>query len=483
MKIIRTCLYLVIILGILTPAIVSADNADSMFPMFAFDFGTGGIELYLYDPVAKTIRDVKVNTNKSWMPSINPAQTSMVYTDQLISGPYSIKVYDIALQITTAINTVTTHRVAYFDKDGKILFPDSSGIIQKMNPDGTNITAFATPQSPYKFDIFWLSPDRTLIAAVEYRQPCPDYHTCRYSRIVLLNADDGSRISTMPEYLGDWNMLSWKANSSQFIFYDHIFNVVGGVYQNESPRYRAFDNLTIDPPHIKDFSGSDMGQKDENIVFYTKSGNLLSLMYQELYSGQTGALIADRASDVPSITNTIYGFDAEGEIYFAARDKTNFRRFVEAASIIDFNGDGKPDILWRNTSNGQNAVWFMNGTTVTGFAVLDNMTDQSWTIVGTGDFNNDGRVDILWRNTANGQNAVWFMNGTTVSGFAVFDNMPDQSWKIVGTGDFNNDGRVDILWRNTTSGQNAVWFMNGTTVSGFAVLDNMTDQSWTIVSR
>jgi hypothetical protein len=148
---------------------------------------------------------------------------------------------------------------------------------------------------------------------------------------------------------------------------------------------------------------------------------------------------------------------------------------------IDFNGDGKPDILWRNTTTGANAVWYMEGATVNGFAVLDSLTDQNWTIVGTGDFNNDGRTDILWRNIANGQNAVWYMDGATVTGFTVLDSMTDQSWTIVGTGDFNNDNRTDILWRNTTSGQNAVWFMDGGTVTGFTVLDSMTDQSWTIV--
>ena len=100
-----------------------------------------------------------------------------------------------------------------------------------------------------------------------------------------------------------------------------------------------------------------------------------------------------------------------------------------------------------------------------------------------GDFNGDWKPDILWRNTTSGENAVWYLNGTTVSGFAVLDSMPDQSWEIVGTGDFNNDGKVDILWRNTTSGQNAIWFMNGTTVTGFAGLDSMTDQSWEIVAH
>jgi hypothetical protein len=111
----------------------------------------------------------------------------------------------------------------------------------------------------------------------------------------------------------------------------------------------------------------------------------------------------------------------------------------------DFNGDGKPDILWRNTSNGQNAVWFMDGATVTGFAALNRVADQTWTIVGTGDFNGDGKPDILWRNTSNGQNAVWFMDGVTVTGYAVLHGVADQTWTIVGTGDFNGDGKCRAI--------------------------------------
>ena len=34
----------------------------------------------------------------------------------------------------------------------------------------------------------------------------------------------------------------------------------------------------------------------------------------------------------------------------------------------DFNGDGKPDILWRNKGTGQNVVWLMNGTTYSSYA-------------------------------------------------------------------------------------------------------------------
>jgi hypothetical protein len=140
-----------------------------------------------------------------------------------------------------------------------------------------------------------------------------------------------------------------------------------------------------------------------------------------------------------SITGSITGLTS-GQEYHVRAYATNEVGTAYGADVTfttgnmkgDFNGDGKTDILWRNTSSGQNAVWFLDGATVTGFAVLDSMTDQTWTIVGTGDFNGDGKTDILWRNTSSGQNAVWYLDGATVTGFAVLDSMPDQTWQIVG---------------------------------------------------
>jgi len=147
----------------------------------------------------------------------------------------------------------------------------------------------------------------------------------------------------------------------------------------------------------------------------------------------------------------------------------------------DFNGDGKPDLLWRNQATGDNLVWFMNGTTLAGGAVLTSVTDTSWNIVGTADFNADGKTDILWRNQASGDNLVWFMNGTTLAGGAVLTAISDTNWRIVATGDFNGDGKPDILWRNQSTGDNIVWFMNGTTLAGGAVLTAIADTNWKIV--
>jgi FtsP/CotA-like multicopper oxidase with cupredoxin domain len=147
----------------------------------------------------------------------------------------------------------------------------------------------------------------------------------------------------------------------------------------------------------------------------------------------------------------------------------------------DFNADGTPDLLWRNTVTGENAVWYMTGTTMTGSAFLPPMYDLNWNIVGTADFNANGMPDLLWRNTVTGDNAVWYMNGATMTGSAFLTPLNDPNWNIVGTADFNADGTPDLFWRNNTTGDNAVWYITGTTMTGSAFLSPLYDLNWNIV--
>ena len=124
----------------------------------------------------------------------------------------------------------------------------------------------------------------------------------------------------------------------------------------------------------------------------------------------------------------------------------------------DFNGDGRSDILWRSTT-GQFSDWLgqANGGFVGNDANAFTTVPISWTIVGTGDFNGDGRDDVLWRNS-NGQLSDWLANangGFTPNDANAFTTVPT-SWSVVGVGDFNGDGRDDILWRNT-NGQLSDW--------------------------
>jgi Ca2+-binding RTX toxin-like protein len=138
----------------------------------------------------------------------------------------------------------------------------------------------------------------------------------------------------------------------------------------------------------------------------------------------------------------------------------------------DFNGDGKSDLLWRNTVSGQNQVWFMDGSTVTGSASLSyGAVPVDWQIVGTGNFNGDNQTDILWRNQTTGDSGVWYMNGTTLVSSEYLSLSPiPTNWQIVGTGNFNGDSSTDIVWRNTTDGTTLVWYMNGSTYVNYSYL-------------
>jgi hypothetical protein len=156
----------------------------------------------------------------------------------------------------------------------------------------------------------------------------------------------------------------------------------------------------------------------------------------------------------------------------------NFGAVSTSWSIVgqrDFDGDGKSDILWRDTA-GDVAIWFMNGTQTPQSVGIGNVPTV-WSIVGTGDFNGDGKGDILWRDTS-GNVAVWLMNGTQTTQSAAIGNV-STVWSIVGTGDFDGDGKSDVLWRDT-SGDVGIWFMNGAQAQ-FASVGNVSTV-WSIQS-
>jgi hypothetical protein len=162
----------------------------------------------------------------------------------------------------------------------------------------------------------------------------------------------------------------------------------------------------------------------------------------------------------------------------------------------DFIGNGNADILWRQSSTGALAMWQMNGSdivssagpTYQGAAVSPNST---WNVVGTGDFNGDGKDDILWQQSSTGALAMWLMNGSDIASSAAPTYQgaavsPNSSWTVAGIGDFYGNGNDDILWRQSSTGALAMWQMNGSdivssagpTYQGAAVSPNST---WSIL--
>lgn len=150
----------------------------------------------------------------------------------------------------------------------------------------------------------------------------------------------------------------------------------------------------------------------------------------------------------------------------------------QAAASGDFNGDGRSDILWRNGLTGENGLWLMDGLALVAADFLQPVTDLSWRLIGTGDFDGDGRSDIFWRNGATGQNAVWLMDGFRLASAAFLPTADDLSWQVVGIGDFDGDGRSDLLWRHALTGDNAIWRMDGTSLAEGRPILAIFDLSW-----
>ena len=136
----------------------------------------------------------------------------------------------------------------------------------------------------------------------------------------------------------------------------------------------------------------------------------------------------------------------------------NYR--YELVGVGDFNGDGKDDVMLRNTMpdtvDGENITGagdvfvFLTDTRENVIAgnrpaegiVYTGCATDGWDVVGIGDFNGDGIDDVV------------ISDGTDLAGWQVsngqrtedlwFGSLTD-GWKFAGVGDFDADGTDDIL--------------------------------------
>lgn len=144
------------------------------------------------------------------------------------------------------------------------------------------------------------------------------------------------------------------------------------------------------------------------------------------------------------------------------------------AAVADFNGDGRPDLVFQDRATGELSIWLMGGTSGTmrvRAVPVDRVQHPRWTLVAARDFDRDGRPDLVFHDAATGEVAIWRMGGadgaTFVSAGAVA-RVQDPQWALVGAGDLDGDGAPDLLFQHRTSGRLVAWFMGGP--SGLQVL-------------
>ena len=154
------------------------------------------------------------------------------------------------------------------------------------------------------------------------------------------------------------------------------------------------------------------------------------------------------------------------------------------AASGDFNTDGNEDLLFQH-KDGTLAVWYMNGTTLTGADLLKpaNPGDANWRVTSIADLNCDAHADLVFQH-ADGTLAVWFMDGINlVSATLMNPSQPGKEWRVAGTSDFNGDEDVDLLFQHD-NGALAVWYMSGVSLTSAALLtpSNPGISEWRVVS-
>ncbi|PYR51663.1 MAG: hypothetical protein DMF89_05155 [Acidobacteria bacterium] len=147
----------------------------------------------------------------------------------------------------------------------------------------------------------------------------------------------------------------------------------------------------------------------------------------------------------------------------------------------DLDGDGRKDLVWRQTQSGDVAAWLMNGTSVKQGPVIAAGVPLAWQIVGMGDLDGDTNADLVWRNTQTGDVAAWLMNGAAVKQGPVIAAGVPLAWQIVGMGDLDGDSKADLVWRNMQTGDVAAWLMNGVSVNQGPVIAAGVPLVWQIV--
>ncbi len=120
-------------------------------------------------------------------------------------------------------------------------------------------------------------------------------------------------------------------------------------------------------------------------------------------------------------------------VEYKITSKENYSSGCTKGLKSDFDGDGKTDILWlwQDTTNGDYAMWLMDGTKiVSGDGYVARSIPRNWQVIRLGDYNGDGKTDIPWQNADIGAIYIYFMDGIKVSnGGYVVNGMPND-WEI-----------------------------------------------------
>ena len=72
----------------------------------------------------------------------------------------------------------------------------------------------------------------------------------------------------------------------------------------------------------------------------------------------------------------------------------------------------------------------MEGAAIANSVGVTTLSSAQWQVAGNGDYDGDGKADILWRNTSSGQNWMYIMDGAMIQSSTAV-NTVGTAWNAV----------------------------------------------------
>ncbi|MGN9918058.1 LamG-like jellyroll fold domain-containing protein [Micromonospora palomenae] len=240
----------------------------------------------------------------------------------------------------------------------------------------------------------------------------------------------------------------------------------------------GFGNLTYDPNGVWTQELQDVrGNTKQVVTCQDQSANKCSSVHYSYYANSADPLDWSTAQlpvmfndfDGDGYPDIVYREDTDDSIQMVRSNgsggwltsiPTKIGTSIASANLIvgskDFNGDGKPDILWRSSTDSNMYLLAGNGKGgwVTGSSVkIGPAVGSANLMVMSRDFSGDGKPDLIFRSSVD--NNLYMLKGNGTGGWiSTVATQIGSGWQnadlLAAPGDFNGDGKDDIVYRNSS---------------------------------